>query len=837
MHEMSAIATKDNKWRLWLLKPEVLKYLTWKERVAVICLDKSGAYDVMQRGATWSMLASIMADTHMLYVPKTLPTGETWRRLFFEMLWPLRNMWDGEAAIAADAAAVKQGSEVDDEDAAPFKLLPKTTEGRDGFKVSVFARFKPVPEKPVVAAEAGAAAVAAKEGEVKQEDEEEITLPLHQRLALIKLSRGLKTNRSALKVLMQEGSWFGKKWDGVRDDERKANEAAGRSDSPLKTPMQIAPREKLVACVQSLDPAMGRCVMVGKDVGLREFSFDGVLPPTIRQDQVYDGSCRKLVIDFLNGFNACVIGYGQTGSGKTYTMFGPDGQGLNFSTRGLVPRACEEVLEAISKRTDQGIEADMACSYVEIYGDSISDLLKGGARCGQNKVSAQRFVLSGAAETPVSSMEDISAVLKQGEAQKRRAATAMNERSSRAHAIFILRLRQKNLKTGAEASARLFMADLGGCEQVKKSGVQGSSKREKEREAANAARRKKLTRSIPNGRPSREEPEEEQEPDENAGENGAEVPEHELNPIGFVMGERLREAVYINLGLLSLKKCIEALNNKSLYVPYQDSKLTMLLSAGLGGDSKTSVVVCGSMEPKHSVETMAALRFGEKCALVETEARNKASLIASILAALDRDIKALEATIKTKERWEMKEELRVDELAEAGTYEAMGAGGVEVRKVSVLTGAETERKELEKMLRKRAELTGSTADIIDGGGDDDDDGGLAAAGSPSAEGEKENATGAAPTGKKKAGRGKKAMAFGGRMAEAYGLGIAYQADADRENERFDDAVADEEDLPLAVTGQWKVEKVDHVVLAKKAKKVKRNKLVYSGMSYFSADGM
>jgi hypothetical protein len=164
----------------------------------------------------------------------------------------------------------------------------------------------------------------------------------------------------------------------------------------------------------------------------------------------------------------------------------------------------------------------------------------------------------------------------------------------------------------------------------------------------------------------------------------------------------------------------------------------------------------------------------------------------------------------------------------------MGTGGVEVRKVSVLTGAETERKELEKLLRKRAELTGSTADMIDG---DDDDGELVAAESLSAGGEKENATGAAPTGKKKAGRGKKAMAFGGRMAEAYGLGIAYQADADRENERFDDSVADKEDLPLAVKGQWKVEKVDDDVLAKKAKKVKRNKLVYSGMSYFSSDGM
>lgn len=46
----------------------------------------------------------------------------------------------------------------------------------------------------------------------------------------------------------------------------------------------------------------------------------------------------------------------------------------------------------------------------------------------------------------------------------------------------------------------------------------------------------------------------------------------------------MREAVNINLGLLALKKCIESLNNRSSYTPYQDSKLTMLLSQGLGGE-------------------------------------------------------------------------------------------------------------------------------------------------------------------------------------------------------------------------------------------------------------
>jgi hypothetical protein len=114
----------------------------------------------------------------------------------------------------------------------------------------------------------------------------------------------------------------------------------------------------------------------------------------------------------------------------------------------------------------------------------------------------------------------------------------------------------------------------------------------------------------------------------------------------------MREAVYINLGLLALKKCIESLNNRSHYTPYQDSKLTMLLSAGLGGNSKTSIVICNNMDPAHASETVATLRFGERCALIENEARNNASMLAAVLADIDTQIEVLEAEILKKERWE-----------------------------------------------------------------------------------------------------------------------------------------------------------------------------------------
>jgi hypothetical protein len=41
----------------------------------------------------------------------------------------------------------------------------------------------------------------------------------------------------------------------------------------------------------------------------------------------------------------------------------------------------------------------------------------------------------------------------------------------------------------------------------------------------------------------------------------------------------------------------------------------------LGGDSKTVVLVAAAQEHSHATETVQSLRFGERCASVETRAR------------------------------------------------------------------------------------------------------------------------------------------------------------------------------------------------------------------------
>ena len=110
----------------------------------------------------------------------------------------------------------------------------------------------------------------------------------------------------------------------------------------------------------------------------------------------------------------------------------------------------------------RGLRTTVSVSYVEVFGAEVTDLLREGARVGHSKVSAQRFVMAGEARVPVASLADVERCLATGEAQKRRAATAMNARSSRAHALFILSQACEHPATGVRLASRLFLADLGG---------------------------------------------------------------------------------------------------------------------------------------------------------------------------------------------------------------------------------------------------------------------------------------------------------------------------------------------------------------------------------------
>jgi hypothetical protein len=184
-------------------------------------------------------------------------------------------------------------------------------------------------------------------------------------------------------------------------------------------------------------------------------------------------------------------------------------------------------------------------------------------------------------------------VLVAGQRRKHFAATAMNHRSSRAHTLFIVTVTHTLPAAGGEGEggakmirSQLHLVDLAGCEKIKKSRVSG-------------------------------------------------------------VGQR--EAVGINSSLLTLGKVIESLVEERRHVPYFESKLTMLLKAAFGGNSRTTAIVTASRADEHAEETVSALKFGERCASITNHTKVKVGSVAEAVRAIDAALAACEQGMRNLE--------------------------------------------------------------------------------------------------------------------------------------------------------------------------------------------
>jgi len=315
---------------------------------------------------------------------------------------------------------------------------------------------------------------------------------------------------------------------------------------------------------------------------------------------------------------------------------------------GVAPRSVSELVGALEARAALGMRATLKLAALEVFGDSVTDLLHEGAEIGAWQGVAAAAAAAGHADVEIHSVTHAIDLIDQAERSKRRAATAMNDRSSRAHSLLMLTLEQQAPYGEGIVKSQLCLADLGGCERVKQSGV---------------------------------------------------------------AGERLQEAILINKGLLALKSVVTALKQGKSYVPYQDDKLTMLLKPSLSGGAQTLVMLAARPESEHALETLQALRFGEACSQIEVGACGGPDRAAALaLAALDAQISEIEALILKKERFETYVERRAD--PRAGLADAAGGAAylTDVQtyelKVSRIVGAEKEHAMLDKVLAARRELLG-----------------------------------------------------------------------------------------------------------------------------------
>ncbi|KAF5804198.1 putative minus-end-directed kinesin ATPase [Helianthus annuus] len=288
------------------------------------------------------------------------------------------------------------------------------------------------------------------------------------------------------------------------------------------------------------------------------FTFDKVFDHSATQQEVFM-EISQLVQSALDGYKVCIFAYGQTGSGKTYTMMGRPDAPLQ---KGLIPRSLEQVFQTSQALAVQGWKYKMQASMLEIYNETIRDLLSprqitGGAEGGggagkqytiRHDADGNTFV-SDLTIVDVCSIREVSSLLQQAAHNRSVGKTDMNEHSSRSHLVFTLRIYGVNESTEQQVQGVLNLIDLAGSERLSRSGA---------------------------------------------------------------TGERLKETQAINKSLSSLSDVIFALAKKEDHVPFRNSKLTYLLQPCLGGDSKTLMFVNVSPDPSSVGESLCSLRFAAR---------------------------------------------------------------------------------------------------------------------------------------------------------------------------------------------------------------------------------
>ncbi|KAF7721821.1 hypothetical protein EC973_004084, partial [Apophysomyces ossiformis] len=90
-------------------------------------------------------------------------------------------------------------------------------------------------------------------------------------------------------------------------------------------------------------------------------------------------------------------------------------------------------------------------------------------------------------------------------------------------------------------------------------------------------------------------------------------------------GDRRKEGIYINAGLLALGNVISSLSSSTssdrpAYVPYRDSKLTRLLQDSLGGNSQTLMIACISPAEADLTETLNTLKYASRARGIKNKA-------------------------------------------------------------------------------------------------------------------------------------------------------------------------------------------------------------------------
>lgn len=168
-------------------------------------------------------------------------------------------------------------------------------------------------------------------------------------------------------------------------------------------------------------------------------NYDYVFGPEKTNEELYENSCRQIVPGILEGYNGAILAYGQTSSGKTFTM-----KGIPGKNPGISLRAVDELFSLLVDRRNS--EWSVHVSYLEIYNENVTDLLSPKDTKAKIPIVEDKVLGPTARDAAVVQIRTAGECLKLfGEGEKRRAyaETAQNDRSSRSHTVFRIRVESR----------------------------------------------------------------------------------------------------------------------------------------------------------------------------------------------------------------------------------------------------------------------------------------------------------------------------------------------------------------------------------------------------------
>eukprot|EP00117_Sycon_ciliatum_P027246 scpid25067/ scgid22182/ Kinesin-like protein KIF21A len=413
------------------------------------------------------------------------------------------------------------------------------------------------------------------------------------------------------------------------------------ADESVRVSLRIRPqsaRERIDLCrvCTVCTPGIEQ-VVLGKD---KAFTYDHVYDMDTQQESLYKSSAENLVERCFEGYNATIMAYGQTGAGKTFTM----GTGFDVDVGsvdlGVVPRAVEHIFNGIRSRQLAAQEASLPppqfqleAEFMELYNEEIVDLFdanQGNRKGLRIHEDGGRIFVAGMSSRKVSSAEQTMKTLKEGALSRTTASTSMNAQSSRSHAIFTLHITQQRLISSTSAEN-----DEASTEQLTENGngseLSSSPNQSSDSSTANGAGGSVDFETL------------------SAKLHFVDLAGSERLKRTGATGDRAREGISINCGLLALGNVISALGDKSKrasHVPYRDSKLTRLLQDSLGGNSQTLMIACISPTDRDFMETLNTLKYANRARNIKNKVSVNQDKASQQISALRAEIQRLNSELE-----------------------------------------------------------------------------------------------------------------------------------------------------------------------------------------------